>query len=130
MKAGSVNWIEAQVGMSLEPGDIVKSGDNSSAETTFVDISTVESEAGTEIEFVSLNISTESDSAMIRVGQTVGGIIFRVIKVIDPASRYEVETPAGEVAVNALTHHLRQCRWFGGHRPAPAFSIPTWYNSA
>jgi hypothetical protein len=122
--------LKPRLGCLWSPGDIVRSGDNSSAEITFLDVSTIELEAGTEIEVVALNISAETDSATIRVRQTVGSIIFRVIKVIDPASRYEVETPAGEVAVNALTHHLRQCRWFGGHRPAPAFSIPPWYNSA
>jgi hypothetical protein len=91
--------LKPRLGCLWSPGDIVKSGDNSSAEITFLDGSTIELEAGTEIEVVSLNISTESDSATIRVRQTMGSIIFRVIKVIGPASRYEVETPAGEVAV-------------------------------
>jgi hypothetical protein len=99
MKAGTGSWIEAQVEMSLEPGDIIKSGDNSNAEITFLDGSTIELEAGTEIEVVSLDISTDTGSTTIRVKQTIGRIIFRVTKLVDPASRYEVETPTSVVAV-------------------------------
>jgi hypothetical protein len=99
MQADTASWTEAQVGMSLEPGDIIKSGDNSSAEVTFLDGSTIELQAGTEIEVVSLNISTDTGSTTIRLKQTIGSIIFRVIKLVDPASRYEVETPTGAVAV-------------------------------
>jgi peptide/nickel transport system substrate-binding protein len=98
MKAGEDYWIEAQVGMSLQPGDAVKCGDNSSAEITFVDGSTIELQAGTEIEVASLGI-TDTGSATVVLEQTIGSIIFRVTKIVDPASRYEVETPAGVVAV-------------------------------
>jgi hypothetical protein len=99
MKTGTASWIEAQVEMSLEPGDILKSGDNSSAEITFLDGSTIELQAGTKIKVVSLNISTDTGSATIGLKQTIGSIIFRVTRLIDPESRYEVETPAGVVAV-------------------------------
>jgi hypothetical protein len=99
MKAGTDNWIEAQVGMSLEPGDSVKTGDNSSAEITFFESSTIELQAGTEIEIASLDISKETGSTTITLKQTIGNTISRVTKLLDPASRYEVETPAGVVAV-------------------------------
>jgi len=99
MKGGTGGWIEAQVGMSLEPGDMIKSGDNSSAEITFLDGSTIELQAGTEIEVVLLDIPTDTGSTTIRLKQTIGSIIFRVTKIVDPASRYEVETPTGTVAI-------------------------------
>jgi len=99
MKAGTDNWIEAQVGMSLEAGDNVKTGDNSSAEITFFEGSTIELQAGTQIEIASLDISTETGSTTIILEQTIGNTISRVTKILDPASRYEVETPAGVVAV-------------------------------
>ena len=99
MKAGSNTWIEAEVEMSLEPGDTIRSGDNSSAEITFLDGSTIELQAGTEIEVASLDYSADTGSATVVVKQTIGSIIFRVTKIVDPASRYEVETPAGVVAV-------------------------------
>jgi hypothetical protein len=99
MKAGTDNWIEAQVRMSLEAGDSIKTGNNSSAEVTFFDGSTMELQAGTEIEITSLDISPDIGSTTITLQQTIGNTISRVTKLIDPASRYEVETPAGVVAV-------------------------------
>ncbi len=99
MKVGTDSWTEAEVGMSLEVGDSIKTGGNSSAEITFSEGSTIQLEAGTEIEIASLDISTDTSSATVTVEQAIGSIIFRVTKVIDPASRYEVETPAGVVAV-------------------------------
>jgi len=76
-----------------------RTGDNSSAKISFFEGSTVELQAGTEIEIASLDISEDTDSATIILEQTIGSIIFRVMKVIDPASRYEIETPNGVVAV-------------------------------
>ena len=99
MKTGTDSWMEVEVGMYLEVGDSVRTGDDSSAEITFFDGSTIELEAGTEIEIISLGISGDNGSITIILEQTIGSIIFRVTKIIDPASRYEVETPAGVVAV-------------------------------
>jgi len=99
MKAGSASWIEAEVGMSLVVGDSVKTGDDSSAEITFFDGSTIELQAGTEIEIASLDISGDTGSTTITLEQTIGDTISRVTKLLDPASRYEVETPTGVVAV-------------------------------
>ncbi len=99
MKGGAASWIEAQVGMSLEVGDRIKTGNNSSAEVTFFDGSTIELRAGTEIEIASLGISTDTGATTITVEQTIGNTISRVTKLVDPASRYEVETPTGVVAV-------------------------------
>ena len=108
MKAGTASWIEAQVGMSLEPGDSVKTGDDSSAEITFFDGSTIELQPGTEIEIASLDISTDTGSTTIILEQIIGNTISRVIKLVDPASRYEVETPTGVVAVrgSAMQIHV------------------------
>jgi len=98
MKAGTGNWTEAQVGISLEAGDVVKSGDNSNAEITFFDGSTIELQAGTEIEVVSLGIS-DTGSTTIKLKQAIGNTISRVEKLVDSASCYEIETPACVAAV-------------------------------
>ena len=98
MEAGTNNWIEAQVGMSLEHGDTIRCGNSSTAEITFRDGSTIDLEAGTEIKVDSLACSY-TGSVTIVLAQTIGSIIFRVTKVIDPASRYEVDTPAGAATV-------------------------------
>ena len=99
MKAGTDSWTEAEVGMSLEVGDSIKTGDDSSAEITFFDGSTVELQPGTEIEVVSLDISADTGSTTVTLEQTIGATISRVINIIDPASSYEVETPEGAAAV-------------------------------
>jgi hypothetical protein len=99
MKMDTNSWTEAQAGMSLEAGDIIKTGDNSSAEITFFDGSTIELQAGTEIKIASLDISTDTGSTTITLEQTIGNTISRVIKLLDPASRYEVETPTGAAGV-------------------------------
>jgi len=103
MKAGTGGWMEGRVGMSLEVGDSLKTGDNSSAEITFFDGSTIEVEAGTEIEIASLDISADTGSTTITLEQRIGNTISRVTKILDPASRYEVETPTGVVAVRGST---------------------------
>ena len=98
MEAGTDDWVEAQVGMSLEDGDIIKTGDDSSAEITFFDGSTVELQPGTEVEIATLAI-TDTGSTTITLEQTIGATISRVVNIIDPASRYEVETATGAAAV-------------------------------
>jgi hypothetical protein len=99
MEAGSASWTEAEVGMSLEVGDSIKTGDNSSAKITFFDGSTIELQAGTEIGIAALDISADTGSTTITLEQTIGNTISRVTRLLDPASRYEVETPAGAAAV-------------------------------
>jgi hypothetical protein len=99
MKGGTDSWEEAQVGMSLESRDSIKTGSNSSAEITFFDGSTIELEAGAEIEIVSLDIAADCSSKTITLDQTIGTTISRVTKLLDPASSYEVETPTGVAAV-------------------------------
>jgi hypothetical protein len=99
MKAGTDSWTEAEVGISLGVGDSIKTGDDSSAEITFFDGSTIELQAGSEIEITSLDISPDTGSKTITLEQTIGTTISRVTKLLDPASRYEVETPSGVVAV-------------------------------
>jgi Leucine-rich repeat (LRR) protein len=110
MKGETASWIEAQVGMPLEVGDRMKTGDNSSAEITFFDGSTIELQAGTEIEIASLDISTDTGATTITLEQTIGTTISRVTKLVDPASRYKVETPTGVVAVrgSAVEVHVTE----------------------
>ena len=79
MKAGTDSWTEAEVGMSLEVGDSIKTGDDSSAEITFFDGSTVELQPGTEIEITSLDVSGDTGSTSVSLEQTIGATISRVI---------------------------------------------------
>jgi VCBS repeat-containing protein len=99
MKAGTEDWRDATVEMTLGIGDTVKTGDDSGAEITFFDGSTIELGAGTQIEITSLDSSPDSDSKTITLMQTIGTTISRVTKLLDPASTYAIETPSGVAAV-------------------------------
>ena len=99
MKEGTDDWIEAEVEMGLEVGDTIKTGDDSGAEITFFDGSTMEMEAGTEIEIISLDLACDTGVTTITLTQTMGTTISRVTKLLDPASGYEVETPTGVAGV-------------------------------
>ena len=79
MKSGTDNWVEAPVGTSLEPGDTIKADGNSHAVITFFEGSTIELQAGTQIEVATLDFVT------------------------DTGSTYEVETLAGVAAVRGST---------------------------
>jgi hypothetical protein len=99
MKAGTDDWVEAQVEMELEVGDTIKTGGNSTAEITFFDGSTMELEAGTQIEILSLDLACDTGVTTISLLQMIGDTISRVTEILDPASSYEVETPGGVAGV-------------------------------
>jgi VCBS repeat-containing protein len=98
MEADTDSWTEAEIGMPLEDGDVVKTGDDSSAEITFFDGSTIELQPGTEVEIASLDIA-DTGYTTISLEQTIGATISRVVNIIDPQSSYEVETATGAAAV-------------------------------
>lgn len=85
--------------MTLEVGDKIKTEDDSGAEITFFDGSTIELQAGTEIEILSLDVSAHTGATTITLEQTIGTTISRVTALLDPASSYEVETSTGVAAV-------------------------------
>ena len=107
MKAGTDDWTEARAEMPLEVGDVIKTGDDSGAEITFFDGSTIELEAGTQIEITSLDTSPDTGTKTITLMQTIGTTISRVTKLLDPASSYAVETPTGVAAVRGSVMIVR-----------------------
>ena len=107
MKAGTDDWTKATVDMSLEVGDTIKTGDDSGAEITFFDGSTIELEADSQIEITSLDSSPDTGAKTITLMQTIGTTISRVTKLLDPASSYAVETPSGVAAVRGTIMIVR-----------------------
>ncbi|UCB43242.1 MAG: DUF11 domain-containing protein [Dehalococcoidales bacterium] len=99
MKAGTDSWTEAGVGTTVELGDILKAGVESRAVITFFEGSTIELEAGAEVEVVELGIVEEAGSTIIRLKQSIGNTVSRVSKLADTNSSYEVETPTAVAAV-------------------------------
>ncbi len=101
MKAGTDTWTEGQDGMSLVVGDTVKTGNDSSAEITFLDGTTIELEADTEIEITSVDVSTGTGDTTVTITQTIGTVITRMTQILDSASNYETVTASGVTSVRA-----------------------------
>lgn len=101
MEAGTDTWTEGQDGMELEEGDAVKTGNDSSAEITFLDGTTIELEADTEIEITSIDVSTDTGDTTVTITQTIGTVITRMTQIVDSASNYETVTASGVTSVRA-----------------------------
>ena len=99
MKEGTDDYEPAGPEMELKVGDTIKTGGNSSAEIIFFDGSTMEMEAGTEIEILSLDLACDTGVTTITLEQTIGTTISRVTKLLDPGSSYEIETSTGVAGV-------------------------------
>ncbi len=99
MESGANAWSEAQVGMSLESDDTIKTGANSLAVITFFEGSTIELQADTEIRVSELITADGTGPITIKLWQGIGKTRSWVQKLIDPASRYEIDTPAGSAVV-------------------------------
>jgi hypothetical protein len=76
----------------LEPGDYIKTTEDSWALITFFEGSTIELEGSTEIKTSDLATEVETGSTTILLEQEMGKTMSRVKKLVDPASRYEIET--------------------------------------
>jgi len=96
---GSDTWAEATTGMKLEVGDHFKTEDDGYALLVFFEASVMEVLANSEIAIAELATVADTGSTIVRLRQSIGNTINRVERLIDPASRYEVETPAGSLMV-------------------------------
>ncbi len=88
----------ANDGMTLTTGTQVKTGENSHALITFFDGSTIKLEPDTVLEITNLE-NDEGKSPIIILKQWLGKTWSRVIKMIDPGSRFEIETPSATAIV-------------------------------
>lgn len=91
-------WVEAEPGMRLGAGDSVRTGEDGSVLLLLFEGSVVEVGANSELLVGELTLD-EAGSTGVRLRQMVGTTVNRVHRLVDPASRYEVETPAGIAAV-------------------------------
>lgn len=95
-KAGSGAWINGEIKMILGKGDAIKSGTGADAVITFFEGSTIELKADTRVEITEL---VKKQGKIIRLKQEIGETISIVEKLVDAASRYEIETPAAVAGV-------------------------------
>ena len=98
-KPGTNNWNNGQEGMTLEADDKIKTDVGASASITFFDGSTIDLDGSTEISLDELLSKSSTSPKTIKIGQTIGETSSSIVKAVDPASRYEVDTPAGVAAV-------------------------------
>jgi len=124
MKAGADTWSQVSPGMALGTGDRIKTGPGSNAVITFFEGSTIELAADTEVGVAELGIAEGTGSTAVKLQQQIGKTTSRVQKLVDPASRYEIETPDGAAVVrgsvgdvivtegNSTTIINRQGQWW------------------
>jgi hypothetical protein len=99
MKAGTDTWSQISPGMALGTGDRIKTGPSSNAVITFFEGTTIELAADTEVSVAELGVAEGTGSTSIKLRQQIGKTTSRVQKLVDPASRYEIETPDGAAVV-------------------------------
>jgi len=96
---GATSWTNGKEGITLEAGDKVKTDAGATATITFFDGSTIELNSSTEISLDELLSKSSTSPKTIKIGQTIGETSSSIVKLVDPASRYEVDTQAGVAAV-------------------------------
>ena len=105
LKNGSTNPVNATKGMELGVGDTITTGNNGSASLTFFDGSVMEIKANSEILINELSTSS-TGSTTVSLNEVVGSTINRIGKLVDSASKYEVETPAAVAVVRGTVFDL------------------------
>jgi hypothetical protein len=101
-------WSPGRVGKALGTKDRIKTTAGSHAAITFLEGSTIDLEADTEIALDELD--TIGTARKIRIKQEVGQTLSRVKKLVDAASRYEIETRAAVAAVRGTTMYVSVAR--------------------
>jgi len=97
-EAGRVGWQQGDDGMSLVAGTRVKTAEDSHALLTFFEGSTIKLEPNTNVEIQQVEY-TEGQSTRIVLKQWLGRTWSRVVKMADPGSHYEIETPSATALV-------------------------------
>jgi uncharacterized repeat protein (TIGR01451 family) len=96
-KPGSSEWLKGVEGMTLEVNFKVKTDQGSKATITFFEGSTIEIDGDTILSLAELGLSGQTTT--IKVKQEIGQTVSHVQKLVDSASRYEIETTAAVAAV-------------------------------
>ena len=98
-KPGSSNWSAGKEGTTLQAGDKIKTDADATATVTFFDGSTIALNGGTEISLDTLLNKTSTTPKTVKIGQIIGETSSNITKLVDPASRYEIDTQSGVAAV-------------------------------
>jgi len=104
-KKGSTTWTNAAAGTKLQVGDSLKTGSNGSAVLLFFDGSSMEVKASSQILVNELSIAS-AGSTSVGLKELVGSTVNRVGKLVDSASKYEVDTPAAAAVVRGTVFDM------------------------
>ena len=95
---GSDNWQVAMDGVVLEAGTRVRTTEEAQAVLTFFEGTTIKLESGTDVEVEKVK-GSDGQPTEIVLKQWLGKTWSRVVKKIDPGSRYEIKTPSAYALV-------------------------------
>jgi hypothetical protein len=98
-KSGSGSWIDGKEGLTMTKGDRIKTDSGGKAVITFFDGSIIELNGDTEISLDELIAKSASSPKTIKIGQKIGETTSTIVKLVDPASKYEINTQSGVAAV-------------------------------
>jgi len=97
--AGSDVWQPVAGERAVQVGDLIRTGDLSSVTLVFFDGSRTSLGANTRITVAQLSAQRDGSSQVIVLDQWLGQTLNRVERLLDPASRFEIETPTAVTAV-------------------------------
>jgi hypothetical protein len=103
LKTGTQDWSIGDENMILQTGDKIKTDPGARATITFFDGSIIDLNGDTEITLDKLSGKTASSAKIIQITQEIGETTSRVVKLVDPASRYEINTLSAVAAVRGST---------------------------
>lgn len=105
LRNGSAEPVAATNNMELAVGDTITTGSDGSANLVFFDGSVMEIKTNSQILVNELNTASTGSTA-VGLKEFVGSTINRVAKLVDSASKYEVETPAAVTLVRGTIFDL------------------------
>jgi hypothetical protein len=107
LKTGTQDWSNGEENMILQTGDKIKTDPGAKATITFFDGSIIDLNGNTEISLDKLSGKTASSAKIIQITQEIGETTSRVVKLVDPVSRYEISTTSAVAAVRGSTMVVR-----------------------
>ncbi len=99
LPAGSNTWQPAEPDRRVTTGDRIRTGTSSAVTLAFFDGSTTSLAAETELTVSQLSGRRDGRGKVIVLHQWLGRTYNRVQRLLDPASRFEIETPTAVTAV-------------------------------
>ena len=106
-KSGATGWTSGKEGLTLAKGDRIKTDDGGEAEITFFDGSIIQLNGDTEISLDELIAKSAASPKTIKIGQKIGETTSTIVKLVDPASKYEIDTQSGVAAVRGSKMFVR-----------------------